>query len=614
MDHSAPPPLQPAPRHGPLPLSFSQERLWFLDRLHPEAAAYNVPALFYRLRGRLDEKALRRTLDELVRRHEALRTTFPEIDGRPVQAIEPPRPFPLATLDLRALARTETREAEAGALIREESGRRFDLGRGPVARGLLLRLGRGEHLFLLMLHHIIADGLSVGVLNWELGILYAAFLYGEPSPLPEPMLQPADVACWQRERLQGETLDRLLRFWKAKLGGSLPLLELPTDHPRPAVLRFLGGRERVPLSSPDGIRELPAVLRDFALHEQATPFMVLFATFLALLHRHTGQIDLLVGFPSAGRLRKDFEKLVGFFANTLVLRTVLPTEAGGDPTFRDLLHKVRFGLVEALAHQEIPFERLVDELQPERALSHNPLVQVVFQMQKAAPSRLDLPDLVLLPEPTETSTSKFDLTFLVEEGPEGLRGMIEYNQDLFERPTMRRLGEHFRQLLTGALAQPEAPLSALSLMTPGERHQLLVEWNDTRAADPGALVHDLFAEQARRTPDAPALIFGNEVTTYGELADQASSLASHLRSLGVGPEVRVGVSLERSPELIVSLLAILQTGGAYVPVDPSWPRERRSGLLEEAGVEVVIVRDIGSDQPRVETGATNRAVPPGRVR
>jgi amino acid adenylation domain-containing protein/non-ribosomal peptide synthase protein (TIGR01720 family) len=587
MDRSGPPPLQPAPRQGPLPLSFSQERLWFLDRLHPGAAIYNVPSL-YRLRGRLDEKALRWTLDELVRRHEALRTIFPEIDGRPVQMVEPPRPFPLATLDLRALARAETREAEVGVLVRAEIGRPFDLSRGPVARGLLLRLGRGEHLFLLMLHHIIADGLSVGVLNRELGTLYAAFLYREPSPLSDLTLQPADVACWQRERLQGETLDRLLRFWTAKLGGSLPLLELPTDHPRPAVLRFLGGRERVPFGSSEGIRGLPATLRDFALREQATPFMVLFAAFLALLHRHTGQTDLLVGFPSAGRLRKDFEKLVGFFANTLVLRTVLPTETAGDPTFRDLLRKVRLGLVEALAHQEIPFERLVDELQPERALSHTPLVQVVFQMQKAPPSRLDLPDLVLLPEPTETTTSKFDLTFLVEEGSEGLRGLIEYNRDLFEAPTMRRLGEHFRQLLEGALSRPETPLSALPLMTSGERHQLLVEWNDTRAADPGALVHDLFAEQARRTPDAPALISGNEVTTYAELADRAASLASHLRSLGVGPEVRVGVSLERSPELIVSLLAILQAGGVYVPVDPSWPEERRLGLLEEAGVGVVI--------------------------
>jgi amino acid adenylation domain-containing protein/non-ribosomal peptide synthase protein (TIGR01720 family) len=582
MDRSAP--LQPAPRQGPLPLSFSQERLWFLDRLHPDAATYNVPALFYRLRGRLDEKTLRWTLDELVRRHEALRTTFPEVDGRPVQSVEPPRSFPLATLDLRALARSETREAEAATLVHAEIGRPFNLSRGPVARGLLLRLGRGEHLFLLMLHHIIADGLSVGVLNWELGVLYAAFLYGEPSPLPDPALQPADVACWQRERLQGETLDRLLRFWKAKLGGSLPLLELPTDHPRPAVLRFLGGRERVPLGSSEGIREMPATLRECALREQATPFMVLFAAFQALLHRHTGQTDLLVGFPSAGRLRKDFEKLVGFFANTLVLRV----DAVGDPTFRNLLRKVRFGLVEALAHQEIPFERLVDELQPERALSHNPLVQVVFQMQKAPPSRLDLPDLVLLPEPAETSTSKFDLSFLVEEGPEGLRGMIESNRDLFEAPTMRRLGEHFRQLLEGALAEPEIPLSSLPLLTPGERHQLLVEWNDTRSADPGALVHDLFAEQVRRTPDAPALHFGHEITTYAELADRAATLASRLRSLGVGPEVRVGVSLERSPELIVSLLAILQAGGAYVPVDPSWPQERRSGLLEEAGVEVVI--------------------------
>jgi amino acid adenylation domain-containing protein/non-ribosomal peptide synthase protein (TIGR01720 family) len=600
MDRSAP--LQPAPRQGPLPLSFSQERLWFLDRLHPGAATYNVPALFYRLRGRLDEKALRRTLDELVRRHEALRTTFPEIDGRPVQVVEPLRPFPLAALDLRALARAEIREAEAAALVHQEIERPFDLSRGPVARGLLLRLGRGEHLFLLMLHHIIADGLSVGVLNRELGVLYADFLYGEPSPLPDLALQPADVACWQRERLQGETLDRLLRFWKAKLGGSLPLLELPADHPRPAVLRFLGGRERVPLGSPDGIRELPAALRDFALREQATPFMVLFATFLVLLQRHTGQTDLLVGFPSAGRLRKDFEKLVGFFANTLVLRT----ETAGDPTFRDLLGKVRFGLVEVLAHQEIPFERLVDELQPDRALSHNPIVQVVFQMQKAAPSRLDLPDLVLLPEPAEITTSKFDLTFLVEEGPAGLHGMIEYNRDLFEAPTMRRLGDHFRQLLEGVLSRPEAPFSALPLMPPGERHQLLVEWNDTKAADPEALVHDLFAEQARRTPDAPALISGNEVTTYAELADRAATLASQLRSLGVGPEVRVGVSLERSPELIVSLLAILQAGGAYVPVDPSWPLERRSGLLEEAGVEVVIGRD---PHPLAPSPATPPALP-----
>jgi amino acid adenylation domain-containing protein/non-ribosomal peptide synthase protein (TIGR01720 family) len=575
------PPFRRLRREGPLPPSFGQERLWFLDRLEPGRPTYNLPAFLFRLRGALDREALQRTLDELAHRHESLRTTFAELDHRPVQVIAPPGPFPLPLVDLSVLPAT-TREAEARALAQAELARRFDLARGPLSRALLARLGRDEHLFLLVQHHIVSDGWSVGVLQQELAALYTAYATGRPPSLPEPPLQPADFAQWQRDRLQGEALGSLLGWWKERLGGSVPLLELPTDHPRPAVQSFRGGQVRFALD-----RKVSAALRELLVRERITPFMTLLAAFQALLHRVTGQDDLLVGFPVAGRGWRELEGLVGFFVNTLVLRS----RAGDDPPFFDLLRRVRSEVLEALQHEELPFERLVEELQPERSLSHAPLVQAVFTFQQTPQGELRLPGLTLTPEAAGgTGTAKFDLLLAAEVTPGGVSAAFEYNRDLFEPPTVQRLALGFQRLLAAALERPRTRLADLPLLGEAELHQLLVEWNDTRRRDPGALIHEIFAEQARATPDAPALVFGGEVTTYGRLAARATGLARRLRSFGAGPEVRVGIAMERSPDLIVALLGVLLAGGAYVPIDPAQPRERRLALLRESGARLLLTR------------------------
>jgi amino acid adenylation domain-containing protein/non-ribosomal peptide synthase protein (TIGR01720 family) len=548
-----------------------QEHLWFLDRLEPGSSAYNLPGLVYRLRGSLDVAVLRRTLDALARRHEAFRTTFGEVDGRPVQRIDPDGNLPLSLVDLEA---APDREARVGALLSRVASRPFDLARGPLARALLVRLGPTDHLFLLAQHHIVSDGWSVDLLLDELRKVYAAFLEGSPSPLPALALQPADLAAWQRERLQGARFDKLLDWWKERLGGSQSLLELPTDRPRPAVRSGRGAVIRVPLGR--------WIFREhFA---SASPFMVLFAAFQALLFRWTGQEDILIGFPASGRERRESEGLVGFFANTLVLRTIL----GDDPAFADLVTRVREGVLDAVEHQEMPFERLVDELHLERTLSHSPLVQVMFTYRHTAETEIRMPGLELAPVAVETWTSKVDLILGIAESPDGFTGRIEYSSDLFDPSTIHRVGRAFGLLIESALRNPRARLSGLSILDHTERHQLLIEWNDTRRQDPGELIHDLFLEQARRRPDAPALVFEEETITYAELAARAEELAGQLRAQGVGPDVRVGVCLERSVEMIVSLLGVLMAGGAFVPVDPAMPLERRNALFRDSGVEVVV--------------------------
>ena len=570
-----PPRPQPLPRGGLLALSFVQEHLWFLDRLEPGRATYNLPGLVYRMRGSLDVAALRRTLDALARRHEAFRTTFGEVDGRPVQRIDPAAPdqpnLPLPLVDLEAVP---DRERLARALLSQEASRPFDLSLGPLARALLVRLGPMDHVFLLAQHHIVSDGWSVDLLLDELRKVYEAFLQGAPSPLPELDLQPADLAAWQRERLQGARFDKLLGWWKERLGGSLPLLELPTDRPRPAVRSGRGAVVRFPVGR-----------WTFREHfASASPFMILFAAFQALLFRLTDQGDILVGFPSSGRGRRESEGLVGFFANTLVLRTIL----GDDPAFAELVTRVRDGVLDAVEHQEMPFERLVDELHLERGLSHSPLVQVMFTYKHTAEAEIRMPGLELAPVAVETWTSKVDLILGIAESPDGFTGRIEYSSDLFDPSTIHRVGRALQMLIEGALRNPRARLSELCILDEAERHQLLIEWNDTRRQDPGELIHDLFLEQARSRPDAPALVFEGATTPYAELAARAEDLASRLRSLGVCPDVRVGVCPERSVEMIVTFLGVLMAGGAYVPVDPAMPAERRNALFRDSGVEVVV--------------------------
>ncbi len=578
----APPPLLPVSRGRRLPLSFAQQRLWFLDQLEPNSSLYNIPRAV-RLAGRLNVTALERSLDEIVRRHEALRTIFAYADGSPVQVIAP-APVTTAALplvDLSELPKSE-REAQTQRLATEEAQCPFDLSQGPLMRAKLLRLDDEEHVLLLTMHHIVSDGWSMEVFWRELAALYDAFANGQPSPLPELPVQYVDYAIWQRRWLAGEVLDEQLSYWKRQLA-DLPALQLPTDRPRPAVQTHRGARQELVLP-----KLLTEALKELSRREGVTLFMTLLAAFQVLLSRYSGQEDIAVGSPIAGRNRAEIEGLIGFFANTLVVRTDL----SGDPTFKELLRRVREVALEAYDHQDVPFEKLVEELQPQRDTSRTPLFQVMLTLQNTPGKALELPGLRLTQQELERGTAKFDLTLSMVEGPEGLRGACEYNTDLFEAATITRMLGHLQTLLEGVVANPAQRLSTLPLLTEAERHQLLIEWNDTQIDYPReACIHRLFEEQAERTPDAVAVVFDDQQLTYRELNRRANQLAHHLRRLGVGPEVLVGICVERSPELVVGVLAILKAGGAYVPLDPAYPKERLAFMLEDAQVPVLLTQE-----------------------
>ena len=461
------PPVLPVSRGGTLPLSFAQERLWFLAQLEPDSSAYHIPAAF-RLTGALNVTALEQSLNEIVRRHEALRTTLASVDGSPVQIIAESRPRPLGALDLSASPQAE-REAAVQHLLNAEAQRPFNLAHDLPLRATLLRLGEQEHVLLLVMHHITFDAWSLGVFLRELAVLYGTFSAGQPSPLPELSVQYADYAVWQRQQLQGVALDHHLTYWRRQLAG-LHRVEVPTDRPRPPVQTPRGARHSLGLS-----QRLTTALHALSRQEGATLFMTLLAAFQTLLHRYTGEDDIAVGAPIAGRTQVETEGLIGCFVNTLVLRTDL----AGDPTFRELLGRVREVSLGAYAHQDLPFEKLVEELQPERNLSHAPLFQVLFVLQNAPTSAIELPGLIVSPVPVDKGTAKFDLTLTLVEGTDGLRATVEYNTDLFDAATITRLLGHFQTLLEGIVADPEQRLSALPLLSAAERQQLLVEWNDT---------------------------------------------------------------------------------------------------------------------------------------
>ncbi len=571
--------IAPAPRTGPLPLSFAQQRLWFLDQWQPHSNAYNIPAAV-RLEGTLDVAALERSLNEIIRRHEVLRTRFVSIDGQPRQVIEPASALPLRVVDLGDLSKDE-REREVRRLAAAEAQASFDLERGPLIRARLLRAGRTEHVLLLTLHHIVSDGWSTGILLKELVALYRAFSEGEASPLPELAIQYADFACWQRQWLQGEALERQLAYWKTQLNGVPAVLELPTDYLRPAVQSYRGSQHRFRLSP-----ALSKQLARLAGAQGVTLFMLLLATFNVLLYRYTGQRDISIGTPMANRNRIEIEGLIGFFANTLVLRTDL----ADNPRFSRLLQQVRAVALGAQTHQELPFERLVEELQPTRDLSHPPLFQVMFVLQNALHETLEVPGLRLNAMEAQGRAAKFDLILaLTQERSDRLTGALEYNTDLFEEATIGRMVSHFANLLEGIVADPEARLGDLPLMNEAERHRLLVEWNATQATHPQAkLIHQLFEAQEERTPDAIAAIFEDQQLTYRELNMRANQLAHYLRAWGVGPEVLIGVCMERSLELVVALLATLKAGGAFVPIDLEYPRSRRDFMVEDSAVGVIL--------------------------
>jgi amino acid adenylation domain-containing protein len=565
------------------PLSFAQERLWLLHQLDPHNPAYNIP-FSARYRGRLDRAARHRAHRELVRRHETARTTIQLRDSRPVQVIAPP-PDTVdepPEVDLRGLDPAAA-EARLEELAVAEGRRPFDLAAGPLFRVTWVRLGEEDHAVLFTLHHVVTDGWSHRLLQQEFLALYEAFARGEPSPLPPLPVQYADYALWQRQRLQGRRLDDLLDYWKARLAG-LPTLELPTDRPRPATPSPAGGR--VPVAVEPALAD---ALRRLGQAEGATLFMVLLAAFQTLLHRLSGQDDVVVGSPVANRARKEVEGLVGFFVNMLVLRTDL----SGGPTFRALLARVKEACVGAYDHQELPFEKLVDELQPARDPSRNPLFQVVFALDREGVVTLERPGLTMTARDTDTGTAKFDLTLLLAEaGAGGLSGVLEYRSDLFDRGTAERLAGHFRVLLEAAAADPDRRVGDLPLLRPDEERRVLHAWNATDADFPrDACIHQLFEAQAARTPDAVALVFGDESWTYRELDERANRLAHLLRAGGVGPGVLVGVCLPRRPELVAALLGVFKAGGAYLPMDPSYPPDRLAYMARDGGVDLVLTLD-----------------------
>ncbi|HKV08246.1 MAG TPA: non-ribosomal peptide synthase/polyketide synthase, partial [Thermoanaerobaculia bacterium] len=566
-------PVSSGRREAELPLSFAQQRLWFLEQLQPGNAAYNLPAIL-RLGGALSVPALEAALSEIVRRHEVLRTVFTVVQGEARQVVGEPSLRPLPVVDLSGLPEP-AREAEAFRRMEEEVRSPFDLRQGPVLRETLLRLAAEDHRLLLIFHHIAADGWSIGVLLEELGALYDCARSGRPSPLPELPLQYADFALWQRRWLAGGALEAQLAFWREALRGCPLALDLPADRPRPAVRSQRGAAESAALPAGLSLR-----LEALSHEGRATLFMTLLAAFGALLARYTGEPDLLVGSPVAGRTRGEIEPLIGFFVNTLALRIGFAAET----TFSELLGRTRETALAAYAHQDLPFERLVEELAPERDLSRTPIVQVSFSLAPSAIRNELAPGLSLANETVDLGTAKFDLTLAFEAGPEGLQGGAEYAADLFDAATVQRMLGHFATLLEGVAADPTARVSELPLLSLPEREQLLVDWNRTEAEFPRDVpIHRQLEAWAARTPDAPAVIAGSEILTYAGLNRRANRLARGLAARGVGPEVLVALDLERSPELVVAALAVLKAGGAYVPVNPRDPAERRRFILEEAG-------------------------------
>ncbi|WP_009631985.1 non-ribosomal peptide synthetase [Synechocystis sp. PCC 7509] len=563
-------------------LSFAQQRLWFLDKLIPENPFYNIPAAL-RLSGKLDYLALKQAFNKIVQRHEALRTNFVEVNGQPIAIASPQIDVSLPVVDLQHLPVTE-RQAAAQNIATQEAQHPFNLAKELLLRVKLLQLSEDEYVLLLNLHHIVADGWSLGVLIREIGLLYTN------QPLPPLAIQYADFAFWQRKYLQGEVLESQLSYWKAQLA-DLPMLNLPTK-PRKGVQSYKGATQNISLSP-----ALSAGLKTLSKQTGSTLFMTMLAAFQVLLSRYTGQEDIVVGSAIANRNRAELEPLIGFFVNSLVLRTDL----SNNPTFRELLGRVREKTIEAYDRQDLPFEKLVEELHPERDLSRNPLFQVVFALQNAPMQPLELPGITLNPLQFEVTTTRFDLELhlweqsyglsgLWEEKSEGISGFLAYNTDLFDKNTISQFLAHFQTLLTAIVANPDIPIADLPLLSDAESHQLLEEWNQTSCSYSDKLFHQLFEEQAEKSPNAIALVFDNQTLTYQQLNHRANQLAHYLQELGIKPESLVGICVEKSLEMIVGILGIFKAGGAYVPIDPNYPQSRREFMLTDTQVKVVLTQ------------------------
>ncbi|MEW6732306.1 MAG: amino acid adenylation domain-containing protein [Acidobacteriota bacterium] len=570
--------LLPISREQELPLSFVQQRFWFLDQLVPDNPAFNIPAAVH-LKGILDVAILERSFNEIVRRHEVLRTNFVAVEGRPVQTINTTKRQTLSIVDLRHLPES-VRTEKVKQLTIEEAQRPFNLAKDPLLRTTLLHLAEDEYVLLLTMHHIISDGWSAGVLVQELTQLYQAYSVDQPSPLSDLPIQYADFAYWQRQWLQGEVLATRLAYWKRQLGGNLPVLQLPTDRPRPPLQTSNGDNQLLILP-----KKLSQALKSLSQQESVTLFMLLLAVFKVLLNKYTGQDDIIVGSSIANRNRIETEQLIGLLINTLVLRTDL----SGNPSFRELLNRVREMSLGAYANQDLPFEQLLEELRPSTDTSRPPVFQVAFQLQNFTLPTVQLSGLTLSPLTTENKTAKFDLSLSIMEIEDGLMVMMEYNTDLFEAATIKRMLQHYHILLEGVIDEPTAQLSKLPILTDIEQQQILVEWNNTDTHyQPNFCLHKRFEAQAEQTPNAVALVFEDRQLTYQELNQRANQLAHYLQKSGISREALVAICLERSPEMIISILAILKAGAAYLPLDPNYPSERLHFIMEDADTALLL--------------------------
>ena len=602
------------PDSEPAPLSFAQQRLWFADQFQPDSPSYNIP-ITLRL-GAVDTGALKSALREIVCRHEVLRTRFIVVDDHPMQLSYPPPAVVLPVVDVQRILNDEERNGEIARQAREEAQRPFDITNGPHFRVKLLKIDPGNHLLLLTFHHIVADGWSTGIFVRELTALYDSYLRGESPVLPELEVQYADFACWQRSRLTHEVVEEHLRYWKEKLAGAPALLEMPTDRRRPPVQSFQG--EMKLFSLPEHLTE---ALRVIAKQEEATIFMLLLAAFKVLLHRYSRQDDIVIGTPIANRTHPGIENLIGPFANTLALRTDL----SGEPTFRELLRRVREVTLGGYSHQDLPFEKLVEELQPDRNLSYSPIFQILFVLQNAPTSSIaDLPNEDPAPSNVDTGTAKFDLTISLTETNQGMSGGVEYNRTLFTLDRIERLVGHYKVILLAIAENPDEPIWRLPILSDPEHQQLAVEWNSTEHSYPDdKCIQHLFEAQVDSTPDAPAVEFLDEQLTYRELNERANQLANYLKSIGVGHEVRVGICMERSIDMVVALLGVLKAGGVHTPLDPGYPKERLDFMLSDARIQVVLTQQklvaLLPDQPlptvlldleRERLQTWNRANPP----
>jgi amino acid adenylation domain-containing protein len=581
-------PIDRVSRESALPLSFAQQRFWFMEQLAPDTFVNNLTIAFH-LTGQLDVRVLEQSLGEMRRRHEILRTTFPLVDGKSTQAIDLDLTFTLPIVDLQELPALD-RELEAQRQFTALAEQPFDLAQAPLLRVKLLRLAPTVHRTIVVMHHIICDGLSIEIFFQELAVIYTAFANHQPSPLVDQTIQYADFAVWQHQRLEGEILAFQVNYWKQQLGGILPILQLPIDRPRPPIQTTNGVFRRLELP-----QNLSTDLTALSQRAGVTLFMTCLAAFQTLLHRYSGQEDIIVGTPISGRNRTEIEGSIGCFINTLVLRTNLEH----NPSFQELLRRVQQVALGAYAHQDLPFEKLLEELNPERDLSRSPLFQVMFIFERTHSLTWELPGVKVTPlEVHRKGISNFDLTLSLTETATGIQGGIEYNTDLFEPETIERMVGHFHTLLTGIVANPAQQIANLPLLTPAEQQQILIEWNQTQIDYPQVCIHQLFEAQVNRTPNAIAVICGDQQLTYQQLNHRANQLADRLHHMGITVDGLVGICLERSIEMVVGLLGILKAGGAYVPLDPHYPPARLSYMLTDAAVEILLTQsELGSFLP-----------------